>query len=162
MKTTVQKVGDFHRAFGQPVDRIPTTLRLTMLEAAYMDAVEKQLSALGAALKGFSEECGGSVALLRIQLLTEEVGELAEAFLTEDLEAAGDALTDIQYVLDGTYLAVGLDGVKEEMFDAVHAANMAKLDENGKPIIGPSGRVVKPEGWTPPDLGAVINGPETR
>lgn len=158
MKTTVEMVAEFHRAFGLGHDRPPAMPKLNVVEAAYVDAVARQLTALGASLKAFAEDCGKSETLLRLQLLVEETGELADAYLAEDLEAAADALTDIQYVLDGTYVTVGMDHLKQLLFEEVHRSNMAKLDENGKPIIGPSGRVVKPEGWTAPDLGSIIRG----
>lgn len=51
------------------------------------------------------------LCLLRIQCLTEEIAELAHAFGKGDLVEVLDALTDIQYFLDGTYLLCGLEGV---------------------------------------------------
>lgn len=45
--------------------------------------------------------------LLRLHLLQEELGELTHAICAEDLVSVLDALTDLQYVLDGAYLAWG-------------------------------------------------------
>lgn len=92
------------------------------------------------------------IITVRPRLLIEEVLELKEAIDTKDRLAILDALTDIQYVLDGTYIAFGLDHVKQPAFEEVHRSNMAKLDANGKPIIREDGKILKPEGWQPPNL----------
>lgn len=62
----------------------------------------------------------------RISLLQEELSELSEAFASRDLVKALDALTDLQYVLDGTYLTLGLHRIKDAAFEEVHASNMTK------------------------------------
>lgn len=89
--------------------------------------------------------------ILRIDLLVEEVSELTEALNKRDPLAVLDALTDIQYVLDGAYLSLGFYRVKDDAFSLVHIANMAKLT-NGRPIIREDGKVLKPAGWKPANL----------
>lgn len=49
------------------------------------------------------------VGLLRLQLISEEIGELTHALAASDPLETLDALVDIQYVLDGTYGAYGLE-----------------------------------------------------
>src|SRR6202040_4315014 len=80
---------------------------------------------------------------LRLQLIWEELKELEDAVDVYKLDgeernpdkvAALDALLDLQYVLDGAFLALGFAGVKDEGFQRVHASNMSKLGEDGKPI----------------------------
>ena len=94
--------------------------------------------------------------LSRVQFLTEEVAELAHALGCGDLEKTLDALIDIQYFLSGTVIACGMQDVFVEAFQRVHRANMAKLGRDGRPIRDESGRVVKPEGWQPPDLSSLV------
>ena len=65
--------------------------------------------------------------LLRVDLLQEEVRELKEAFLKRDLVAVADALADIEYILLGTVLEVGMDTTYEKAFEIVHNANMSKV-----------------------------------
>lgn len=89
---------------------------------------------------------------LRLKLLKEEYLELSEALHLEDQVATLDALSDLQYILDGTYLSLGFAHVKYEAFMRVHISNMAKMGPNGKPIIRADGKIIKPEGWIPPDL----------
>ncbi len=89
---------------------------------------------------------------LRIKLLDEELNELKFALYTCNRIKTLDALTDLQYILDGTYIALGYARIKEQAFDEVHKSNMAKLDKNNEPIIREDGKILKPEGWQEPNL----------
>lgn len=90
---------------------------------------------------------------LRINLLEEEVSELKEALENNDIVEVLDALTDIQYVLDGAYLSFGLQHLKETAFAEVQRSNMSKLGEDGKPIRRESdGKVMKGPNYSAPDL----------
>lgn len=90
---------------------------------------------------------------LRINLLAEEVEELKEALEQGDIVETLDALTDIQYVLDGAYLSFGLQDKKMPAFNEVHRSNMSKLGEDGKPIRRESdGKVLKGPNYFKPDL----------
>lgn len=44
----------------------------------------------------------------------------------------------------------------DESFRRVHEANMAKLGPDGKPAFGPTGKIVKPDGWAAPDLSDLV------
>lgn len=52
-----------------------------------------------------------SRAQMRLAILEEEVAELRAAVEAGDMVETLDALCDIQYVLDGTFLEFGLHGV---------------------------------------------------
>lgn len=94
---------------------------------------------------------------LRINLLAEELEELKEALDAGDIVEVLDALTDLQYVLDGAYLSFGLHAVKQAAFDEVHRSNMSKLGADGKPIRRPEdGKVLKGPNYFEPDLGQFI------
>lgn len=89
---------------------------------------------------------------LRLSLLEEEVRELREAVEAGDMLEVLDALCDIQYVLDGTFLEFGLHPVKEAAFAEVQASNMSKLGEDGQPIFREDGKVLKGPNFRRPDL----------
>lgn len=91
-----------------------------------------------------SEEAQIDRRALRIKLLFEELQELAVATgCGEDFHSLCernrlvrgdrdrveelDALTDLQYVLDGTYLELGHWKNKYEAFKRVHESNMSKI-----------------------------------
>lgn len=83
---------------------------------------------------------------LRLALIEEEFGELWAALYRGDLVAVADALADLLYVTYGTAVACGIDIAP--IWREVHRSNMAK---RGGPI-SPTGKLLKPEGWTPPDV----------
>lgn len=90
---------------------------------------------------------------LRVNLLQEEVDELREALEQGDMVEVLDALTDIQYVLDGAYLSFGLHHLKETAFAEVQRSNMSKLGEDGKPLVRESdGKILKGPNYSPPDI----------
>jgi len=99
----------------------------------------------------------GALLLIRLQLIQEELAELAEAMLGRDIVGCFDALVDISYVTDGTYITLGLHERKEAGIIEVHSSNMSKLDENGQPIISDAGRVVKGPNYRPPNLEPIVN-----
>jgi predicted HAD superfamily Cof-like phosphohydrolase len=88
---------------------------------------------------------------LRIKLLTEEVQEYAEAARAGDLVEVLDALADIGYILAGTIINHGMQHIYDDAFNEVHRSNMAKLVD-GKVLRRDDGKVLKPEGWQPPQL----------
>jgi predicted HAD superfamily Cof-like phosphohydrolase len=100
-------------------------------------------------------------AKLRHKLLQEEVTEIKKALLIEDeleaLEEISDGIVDSMYTLLGTAHEYGVADRLALMFDEVHNANMRKLGEDGKPIYRKDGKVIKPEGWTPPNLKTILN-----
>ena len=87
------------------------------------------------------------------QLLSNNVGELKEALEAGDIVEVLDALTDIQYVLDGAYLSFGMQGLKTPAFEEVQRSNMSKLGADGKPIVRPEdGKILKGPDYSEPDL----------
>lgn len=63
---------------------------------------------------------------LRIALLEEELRELKEALDNKDIVEAADALADLQYVLSGAILELGLASKFKQVFDEVQRSNMSK------------------------------------
>ncbi len=90
----------------------------------------------------------------RISFLFEEMQEMVTAFEDENLEEQFDALIDLVYVALGTAWMLGLPF--GEGWARVHEANMKK--ERATNEFDPRSKrmnaldIVKPEGWTKPDL----------
>ena len=81
-------------------------------------------------------------------LIEEEFKELQEA---HDMEAELDALIDILVVTIGAIHSAGFDA--EGAWKEVMRTNFAKIDnETGKVRKREDGKVLKPLGWTPPNL----------
>ena len=96
------------------------------------------------------------VAAVRLALLEEELQEYREALAAGDLVAIADALTDLLYVLLGTFVSHGLQDVAEALFDEVHRSNMTKRGPDGQVIYREDGKVLKPASYEPPDLRRVL------
>ena len=88
------------------------------------------------------------LAKLRLELIREECEELTVATNAMDMVEIADALTDILYVVYGAGHAFGIN--LDACFDHVHASNMSKLGDDGKPIYRDDGKVLKgPNYWAP-------------
>ena len=104
---------------------------------------------------------------LRFALLKEENEEYLEACRNNDKVEILDALTDQLYIVLGTIVSHGMQDIIEKAFNEVHASNMSKLDNDGKPIINglngvldntrPIGKVLKSNNFFEPDLKQLIN-----
>ena len=86
-----------------------------------------------------------------MKLIDEEVGELHQAVLAKDEVEQLDALIDILVVTIGAIHSAGFDA--EGAWKEVMSTNFAKIDKKtGKVIKREDGKVLKPDGWTPPNL----------
>ena len=111
----------------------------------------------------FMQLCGQSVATenvdqyaLYLNLIKEEVQELEDSKTrTDDL----DALIDVLVVTIGAIHSAGFDG--ESAWREVMRSNFAKIDPvTGKIRKRGDGKILKPDGWTPPDLEPFARLPE--
>lgn len=91
---------------------------------------------------------------LRVDLVAEEFREYDEASAKRDLIGIADALADLAYVVYGAALTHGID--LDAVLREVHRSNMAKLQPDGTVKTREDGKVLKPEGWTPPDIAGVL------
>lgn len=110
---------------------------------------------------------------LRLRLVAEEFTELLLACLKEpratpwilrraiqeiehavelcdinvDLPKLADATVDLDYTVEGFRIALGIDSTP--LWKLVHDANLAK---RGGPRRESDGKLLKPDGWSPPDI----------
>lgn len=96
------------------------------------------------------------LATFRQRFMQEELDEYCEADAHGDKAKMLDALVDLVYVALGTAHLHGFNF--DEAWRRVHLANMAKVrverPEDSKR--GSGFDVVKPPGWTPPDLSDLV------
>lgn len=92
---------------------------------------------------------------LYTSLIQEEVDELWAANAAADPKECLDALIDILVVTVGAIHSLGADG--EGAWNEVMRTNFAKIDPaTGRVNKREDGKVLKPEGWTPPELDQFI------
>ena len=100
-----------------------------------------------------------AVLELRERLISEECGEVMEAFARLRKGDAGDAalahlaheLADLLYVTYGSLLACGVD--PDGVFGELHRANMHKVSGSRRE----DGKQMKPPGFEPADVRAEIS-----
>lgn len=129
--TDFSDVGDFHRKFG-------------------LHTSDDRPGPTGA-------EDNTELMLFREKFLTEELAEFAEGLAEGDHAKMFDALIDLVYVALGTAHLLGYPW--QQGWDKVQEANMAKVRakaDGSDSKRGSSFDVVKPPGWTPPDIESLL------
>lgn len=96
----------------------------------------------------------GAQANLYMGLVIEEYKELMVAFGNRDLVEIADACADLKWVIEGLEITLGIP--QQDVWDEVARSNLAKISESGKVEKREDGKVLKPEGWTPPDIKTII------
>jgi predicted HAD superfamily Cof-like phosphohydrolase len=95
---------------------------------------------------------------LRHDLVAEEVDECLTALESKDMVEVADGIIDSIYVLIGMGLELGLP--LEALWNEVQRSNMAKAieqpDGTMKVVKRADQKVLKPAGWTPPDIAGVL------
>lgn len=124
----------------------------------YTRFVHEFQTRFGQGYGGPVREMPASVASLRKKLLLEELTELVTAIDAGDPVEILDALVDMQYVLTGTVLQQGMQDVFDAAFMRVHEANMQKMlvENRYKSKRDSTHDIIKPEGWTKPDLSDLV------
>ena len=94
-------------------------------------------------------------ALLYHRLITEEYNEFCAARLENDDVETIDACFDMMWVIVGYMLSRGWDC--ERIWDEGALSNLKKIDTKTRKIIKrEDGKVLKPEGWQPPDFSKFV------
>lgn len=140
-QNSYQRVREFMERFGHPVYDAPQAIEDADWEKMRLALIQEEFAEL-------LDACGyiESARWIRdvVLLKAEET----------DLVAAADALGDIEYVVNGAAIGMGIDlpaVVKE-----IHRSNMTKLGPDGKPIYRADGKILKGEGYEPPQLEKVL------
>jgi predicted HAD superfamily Cof-like phosphohydrolase len=93
---------------------------------------------------------------LRHRLMEEENNEYLEAAQAGDMVEVADALGDQLYILCGTILSHGMQGVIEDVFCEIQASNMSKLGSDSLPILREDGKVLKGPNYFRPDISTIL------
>jgi len=96
------------------------------------------------------------VTQLRQDLLQEEVVEYFDAELVDDLVGTVDGLLDIIVIAWGTLLSYVGEGRAKAAAAEVARSNLDKVRGEIKRRL--DGKILKPEGWEPPDIAGVLEG----
>ena len=127
MKTKIEAVKSFHKAFKIGYKEIPTA------------------------------NLGVDKNKLRFDLMKEENEEYLDAAMSGDLIEVADALGDMLYILCGTIIEHGLQYKIEAVFEEIQRSNMSKLDANGQPICRADGKVLKGPNYFKPNIKRILD-----
>ena len=89
------------------------------------------------------------------RLINEEFHEFVDARLKEDDVETADACFDMIWVIVGYMLSRGWNC--EKIWDEGALSNLRKIDKETKKVLKrEDGKVLKPEGWQPPDFSKFV------
>jgi predicted HAD superfamily Cof-like phosphohydrolase len=109
------------------------------------------LSAVGQEVPSKPQQSVSEQAELYKKLIKEEVEEFWEAEAASDDVEQIDACFDMMWVIVGYMKSRGWDC--ENIWDEGAKSNLSKIDPvSGKVIRREDGKILKPEGWKPPDF----------
>jgi predicted HAD superfamily Cof-like phosphohydrolase len=145
-------VRKFHAAFKHPKSNKPTPMDANMAIKRMSWTLEEIVEFIHA-----SSESKEQFSTLFEQLIVngqKTYEKLLNTPLPESAEdrllAQVDAVGDILYFNQGDFNILGVK--PDRIFDAIQAANMRKLHEDGKPRFREGdGKIIKPEGWYGPE-----------
>lgn len=129
-----RQVEAFHRAMGQPVVEKPTV--------PSPERLELRLKLIAEEFEELLEACG-AYYFAKDQIFRKNDGYT-------DLVEVADALADLDYVIEGMRLELGING--KPIADEVHRSNMSKLGPDGKPVVREDGKIIKGPNYSPPDI----------
>jgi predicted HAD superfamily Cof-like phosphohydrolase len=109
------------------------------------------LKAVGQEIPSVPQQTVSAQAELYKKLIDEEYEEFLEAVSERDDVEEIDACFDMMWVIVGYMKSRGWDC--ENIWDEGAKSNLSKIDPvSGKVIRREDGKILKPEGWKPPDF----------
>jgi predicted HAD superfamily Cof-like phosphohydrolase len=136
------QVREFHEKFGVKISENPT-----------MPELKERILRANLILEEALEFIHAMGLYARFQFGEWEIKENFPA--KPDLIAAADAIADLNYVVAGAAVTMGLD--TEKLGDEVHRSNMSKVWPDGTVRHRESdGKVLKPPTYSPPNLESII------
>lgn len=147
-----ERVLEFSKATGKSIPSVPRAMTPDEV-CQLIKMVLSEVQELADTVTSSSEE---SLALMKSCLGVDQSkhsgGNLSEI---ERIAEQSDAMVDAWYYMLDRAGRCGMN--LSRVFDVVHSANMAKINpETGKCLLREDGKVLKPHGWTPPDIVAEI------
>ena len=106
-------------------------------------------------IEACEQERNGQNAVLYKKLIREEFDEFIRDYLSNDEVGQLDGCMDMIWVILGYCYMKGYD--VNGAWDEVARSNLSKIDPvTGKVNKRADGKVLKPEGWTPPNLESFV------
>ncbi len=144
-----RRVRAFHAKFGHLVQSTPAVPAEELVRFRIRLVAEEFLELIDATFDNDGEISGHYSYAAQRDLIRCTLALIIQQFpIDVDMVDFADAMTDLDYVVEGTRATFGIDGAPA--FSEVQRANMDK-DPNG-----PDGKPIKPLGWRAPDIDLVL------
>lgn len=138
------QVREFHRVFEHPMASSPTELTDERLRFRLALIAEEFVELMTAAY-------GPGAFFDSVEVAMKEFNEGVAGLKGHmNLPEVADALADLDYVVEGMRLEMGISG--EAVADEVHRSNMSKLGDDGRLIKRADGKTIKGPRYFPPDI----------
>lgn len=144
-RNSYERVKEFMKKFGHPVYEQPVLIDDQQWEAMRLELIREEFCELLDAL-GYTDAADE----IRAIYLNPDT-DYSEK---RDLVAAADALGDIEYVVNGAAIGMGIN--LPVVVEEIHRSNMTKLGADGKPIYREDGKVLKGPDYEKPNIAAVL------
>lgn len=147
IRNSYERVKEFHKTFGHPVADAPTSIkddRYILRLALILEEAFELADALGFSTYDIKDSADYMLNTIGPRVYDKEV----------DIVAVADALGDLEYVVNGAALEMGIP--LPEVVAEIHRSNMTKLGPEGKPIYREDGKILKGENYEPPRLEKVL------
>lgn len=149
--TNLQRVKQFMRVFKQQYADTPThDVSPAIIRLRLKLALEELEELFFAVLDTTSSKIVNN----DFRSINDFIDKIPDSAFDIDLVEVADALTDIEYINNGTAAVFGIP--LDDTFQEVHRSNMSKLDVNGQPLFREDGKVIKSDLYSPPDLETVL------
>jgi predicted HAD superfamily Cof-like phosphohydrolase len=142
-RNSYERVREFMENYGHPVYDEPTAIADPNWETMRLALIQEEFAEL-------LDACGYDLAAQEIRDV-----ELTK-WRSTDLVEAADALGDLDYVVNGAALGMGIP--LPDVTAEIHRSNMSKMGADGKPIYREDGKVLKGPNYSPPNLIKVLFG----
>lgn len=148
-KSDIRKqVEEFHQAMGQPVLDTPQVPGEDRLRLRLRLVAEEFFELLCGVFGDMSKQHNIATACHCVEWAIRDAPFRSSG---PDIPDVADALADLDYVIEGMRLELGING--KPIADEVHRSNMSKLGADGKPVLRESDKkVVKGPNYSPPDI----------
>jgi len=140
-------VRQFHQVYGLPIVTSGPNIENERMHMR-LSLILEETSELVRALYG-------QKAYAALRGVMDGISELDEG--ARDTVEVADALADLTYVVYGMALEAGIN--LPAVLQEVQASNMSKLGPDGKPIYREDGKVLKGEGFFPPNIARALQVP---
>lgn len=148
---------EFQDPFQLPDDKLVEIMAMDLLEATHT-FMHMAKQGMGEWISEMSQEDLDKLRALRINLITEEFQEYLKGEQEDNLVEIIDGLIDVIVIAWGTVLAYIGPERAQRAAEEVAKSNLSKVIGEGLPLFRDDGKVIKPEGWTPPDMAGAVWG----